>query len=81
MGRNNADFYGGTTPNADDVVSAAKAGYITKEQAGDLHPKVKRFLKSKGEAGKDSDADVDRVNKKVDNITYGGPPGKTWRTG
>ncbi len=79
MGRNNSDFHTGHTPSAEDAIAASRAGYITPEQAGDLHPKLKKHLAKKGY--KDSDAVIDRVNKKVDNIKYGGTPGKMWRTG
>ena len=80
MTRNNADFHAGRLPNPDDVVAAARSGYITKEQAGDLHPKVKRFLQSKGNP-KTSDAEVETANRRVDNIKEGGTPGKMWRSG
>ena len=80
MPRNNKDFHKGHLPNPGDVVAAARSGYITKEQAGDLHPQVKRFLQSQGNP-KTSNAEVERANRRVDNIKTGGTKGKMWRTG
>ena len=76
MGRNNEDFHVGKA-----AVAASQAGYITPDQAADLDTTghLKKHLAKKGY--KDSDATVDRVNKKVDNIKYGGTPGKMWRSG
>ena len=70
----------GITPEVEDILSASRAGYITPDQAGDLHPDLAAHLAKKGYVEKD--ATIDRVNKKVDNITHGNrPEGKNWRIG
>ena len=70
----------GITPEKEDVLSAVKAGYLTNAQAGHLHPDLYSHLAKKGYMEKD--ASIDRVNKKVDSITYGNAPeGKNWRIG
>lgn len=76
MTRNNKDFHVGKA-----ALAASRAGYITPDQAADLDTTghIRKHLDKTGY--KESDATVDRVNKKVDNITYGGTPGKMWRTG
>jgi hypothetical protein len=76
MPRNNTDFHIGKA-----AVAASQAGYITPEQAADLDTTghIKKHLAKKGY--KDSDAVINRVNQKVDNIKTGGTKGKMWRTG
>jgi len=70
----------GITPEKEDLLSAVKAGYITNAQAGHLHPELYSHL-----AGKkyfEKDANIERVNKKLDSIKYGNSPeGKNWRIG